>query len=81
MLWLHFTGKCNYTAVMRFMINYVGRWKQTIEPKGNYQYTNMFGHLQVIKAKAQTDSQRISSALVKEGMSSSNTMSTRPRKK
>lgn len=24
MLWLHFTGKCNYTAVMRFMINYVG---------------------------------------------------------
>lgn len=57
--------KCNYTAVMCFLINYVGLWKQTIGPKGNYQYTNMLKHLQVREAKAQNDSQCIPSVLVK----------------
>lgn len=41
----------------------------------------MFGHLQVMEAKAQNDSHCISTVLVKEGMSSSNTMSARPRQK
>lgn len=57
--------KYNYTAVMCFLINHVGLWKQTIGPKGNYQYTNMRKHLQVREAKAQNDSQCIPSVLVK----------------
>lgn len=45
--------KCNYTAVMHFVINDVGLWNQTIAPMANYRHKNKAQREWVSEARAQ----------------------------